>query len=84
MHQDHANFPRVDPSVVASHFAYEVVQLGTYFDPRESAARHDECEKAPAEGDVLLFDRSLLESSDDVIAQLDRVAQVLEGEGVLG
>ncbi len=82
--QHHADLRRVDLRVAARHAADEVVELGHYLDAGKAAARHDEGEQLAAQLRVVLLDRRLFEGVDDVVAQGERVAEVLERECVFG
>ena len=83
MEQDDPDLPRIDVVEALRRRADEIVQLGDGLDAREAAARHDECEQRAAR-----FGRrlgvGLLERLDRAITQRERVAQILEREGVLG
>ena len=83
MHQRDADFLRVDLRVVASDLAHEVVQLRHHLHAGKAPAGHDEGEQLAAQVLVVLLDGRFLQRADHVIAQVERVVQVLEGQRVL-
>ena len=84
MDEHHADLRRIDLRVVAGHAPDEVVQLGHHLDAREAASRHHEGEELLAQPRVVLLDGGLFQGADEVVAQVERVLQVLEGQRVLG
>jgi hypothetical protein len=81
---EHPALPRCpEARVVAQRVAHEVGELGERLDARVACADEDE-------GEVALGARRVerrvgrLELAQDVVAQVDRVGEVLEAEAVLG
>ena len=83
MHQHDPDLARIDLRVVGRHAADEVVELRDDLHPRESAAGDDEGQELSAQLLVVSLDGRLLEGPDDVVAQIEGVVEVLEGQGVL-
>jgi hypothetical protein len=84
VHQNDADLAGIDPAVVARHLAHEVVEFRADLDTGEPPACDDEREQPFPETAVLLLDGRFLERTNEVIAQVEGVGQVLEREGVLG
>ncbi len=84
MQEDDADLARVEARVAARDLAHEVVELGHDLDAREPAPGHHEGEELLAQGLVVALDRRLVEGANDVVAQVEGVAEVLERERVLG
>ena len=73
---------RVDALVVLDHLADEVVELGGDLDAGEPAARHHEGHQATARVPIGLHGR-FFEQVQDVVAEVQRVADRLERHSVL-
>ena len=81
--QDDLDLVAVDVPEAARALADEVVHLGDGLDAGESTARHHEREERAPDLEIAL-DVRLFQHVDDVVAQHQRVAEVLEGQRVLG
>ena len=82
MKQNDLDLRRVDATKAPRDGADEVVQLGHRFHAREPAAGDHERKQRAAELSVR-FDIGFFEGVDHVVAQDQRVAEILEGKGML-
>ena len=81
--QHDADLARVDLRIVRRHTPDEVVQLRHHFDAGEAAAGDDERQQLSPQLLVVALDRRLLQRADHVVAQVQRVVQVLERQRML-
>src|SRR5205814_3082778 len=74
----------VDLPVVGGHTAHEVVELRDHLHSGEAASGDHEGEELAPQLLVMALDGRFLERADHMVAQVERVVQVLEGKSVLG
>ena len=83
MEEDDPDLGGIDAAKVPRHPAHEIVQLRHGLDAGKATPRHDEGQQVPAHVGIGL-DVGLAQGVDHVVAHGEGVAQVLEGQGVLG
>ena len=84
MHQHHPDLAGVDLPVIGGHTAHEVVELRDHLHSGEAASGDHEGEELAPQLLVMALDGRFLERADHMVAQVERVVQVLEGKSVLG
>jgi len=82
MQQNNANFVRIQVPVLPCSRPHKIVEFSCCFDAGKTAAGHDKRELRAAQV-FILFDISFFENVNDVIAQVERVPDILELQRVL-
>ncbi len=82
LEENHADVAALDAAVRSGHATDEVVELRCAFHAAEAASHDDEGEQGAFQRGIRL-NRRLLQRVDRVVAEVERIAEVLEGQCML-